>query len=278
MTVSTEKQGLSTTLLEFGLSEKEVAIYLALLEIGVAGANEIAKKSGINRSSAYVVIESLKKKGLISMTVDKKVQEYIAASPDTLLHIANEAHERSTKIQKNIENLLPELRALHTETTHKPKVLVYEGDEANKVSHYSTFGSSEFRIFKDLSGMTDSVPPDYIEKDAEKRKENGTTMYLISPNTKENTEIAERYIAAKPNDKIVLVPKEKFSKSGNNIGIGIYKDRIKFASAKDKFAIFIVNQAITDTLRDLFDLAMDQSQKVSPRDRKKSTRNKKRGL
>ena len=50
------------TLISVGFSEKEAAVYLALLELEVAGVTEIAKKSNIKRSSTYVVLESLKQK------------------------------------------------------------------------------------------------------------------------------------------------------------------------------------------------------------------------
>ena len=70
-------------LVNFGLSEKEAKIYLALLELEMATVFEVAKQSGINRSSAYVVLEGLKKKGLVGISDDKKVRRYIAASPET---------------------------------------------------------------------------------------------------------------------------------------------------------------------------------------------------
>lgn len=55
-------------LTEFGLSDKEARIYLALLELEIATAFDTAKHAGINRSSTYVVLESLKKKGLVWLT------------------------------------------------------------------------------------------------------------------------------------------------------------------------------------------------------------------
>ncbi len=78
----------------FGLSEKEGKIYLALLELEMATVFEVAKQSGINRSSAYVVLEALKKKGLVGISDDKKVRKYIAASPETLLHSAKTAAQK----------------------------------------------------------------------------------------------------------------------------------------------------------------------------------------
>ena len=42
---------------EFGLSEKEAKVYMASLEIGEATADQIAKHSGVNRSTTYVQIQ-----------------------------------------------------------------------------------------------------------------------------------------------------------------------------------------------------------------------------
>jgi|CXWK01.1.fsa_nt_gi sugar-specific transcriptional regulator TrmB len=263
MNVDAGKQLLHKALIEFGLGDKEARVYLALLELEAARANEISKKTSINRSSTYVVIESLKKKGLVSMSPDKSVQAYIAASPEMLLQNAKEQSDRSIKIKNNIEELLPELRALHKETAYKPKVIVFEGEEALKMSYHSTFKSKKFRIFKNLDEMKAVVPEDYIKNDSEKRKKEGVKMLLIAPDTKNNSEIVAEYKKYKSPDEFVLIPKNKFSSSNKNIGIGIYDDRVKFASGKDKFSIFIVNQAIADTLRDLFDLAWNETRKNS---------------
>ena len=55
-------------LINFGFSEKEAKIYLALLELEAATVFETAKLSGVNRSSAYVVLEALKKKGFVGIS------------------------------------------------------------------------------------------------------------------------------------------------------------------------------------------------------------------
>lgn len=250
---------INKSLLSLGLNDKEAKVYTSLLELGVVTANKIAKETGINRSSVYVVIESLRKKGLITLSsADKNIQSYIAVSPSTLLDMAKEMSQKSIDTQKKIEEVLPKLKNLHKKTEHIPQVLIYEGDEATKMSYYQAFGS-EFRIFKDLTGMKDVVPTDYVKKDAIRRRKQKIKMFMISPDTPENREVVETYKTNKSPDKFILIPKNKFSKSktSKNIGIGIFKDRVKFASGKDKFAIYIINQPIVDTLRDLFDLAWE---------------------
>src|SRR3989338_5448141 len=102
-------------LIEFGLSEKEAKIYLALLELEVATVTEVAETAGINRSSTYVVMEALKKKGLVSTSEDKKIQTYSAVSPEMLLEDAKNKAKRADAIKNNINDIVPELKALHKE-------------------------------------------------------------------------------------------------------------------------------------------------------------------
>ena len=42
-----------------GFSEKEARVYLALLELGPSTTTEIARKSKINRTTGYDILESL---------------------------------------------------------------------------------------------------------------------------------------------------------------------------------------------------------------------------
>lgn len=69
---------------ELGLSDKESKVYLALLEVETDSVIDLAKKTDINRTTIYPVLESLSKKGLISeVKVDKKIR-YAAESPERL--------------------------------------------------------------------------------------------------------------------------------------------------------------------------------------------------
>ena len=97
-------------LIDFGLSEKEAEIYIALLELEVATVQEIAKKTGINRSSSYVVLESLKKKGLVGISEDKSIQQFFASSPEVLLRAASESAKKQSSMLERIENIVPELK------------------------------------------------------------------------------------------------------------------------------------------------------------------------
>ncbi len=253
------------TLIEFGLSEKEAKLYISLLELEVAGVNEIARKAGINRSSAYVVIESLKKRGLVSVSVDKLIQEYVAASPDSLLRIAHDVSKKHSETKNKIEQILPELKALYKGTRHRPKVMVY--DDQEKINELCLSLNNEpnlqkIRVYEDPEGMYENLSKDFIETDCEMRSKKNIKMVMISPNTQLSKEIMQKYKSFKKSDEISLIPKNKFSYSKETVSVTVYEKKVKFYSVKDSFAIIIENDMIAETLKNIFDLAWAESKKL----------------
>ena len=50
----------------FGLSEKEIAIYLSLIELGPSSVREISNKSKVNRGTTYDILKALIALGIVS--------------------------------------------------------------------------------------------------------------------------------------------------------------------------------------------------------------------
>ena len=67
-----------------GLEDKEARVYVAMLELGPATVLEIAGKAEVTRPTAYVVIEALKKMGLVNTETRGKKQYFVAESPDQI--------------------------------------------------------------------------------------------------------------------------------------------------------------------------------------------------
>ena len=49
---------------KYGLSDKEVKVYLALLELGPSPVRKVAGKAGVNRGTTYDILKSLRDQGL----------------------------------------------------------------------------------------------------------------------------------------------------------------------------------------------------------------------
>ena len=83
-----EKQigGFQNALISLGLNQKEANVYFTLLTSGAGKVSEIAKKSDINRTTAYDILSSLSGKGLISISGKKPKQEYRCENPEKILN------------------------------------------------------------------------------------------------------------------------------------------------------------------------------------------------
>src|SRR3989338_11341295 len=109
-----------------GFLDKEISIYLSTLELGRGTVAEISRKAGINRSTGYVILDSLAGKGLISISGKEPKQEYMALSPSNLVQYINKEAEKQKKLAKAANELLPELISLHKKGD-RPRVRFYEG-------------------------------------------------------------------------------------------------------------------------------------------------------
>ncbi len=111
---------------QFGLSEKEVKIYLALLEFGPSSVRKLADQVAINRGTAYDVLKSLQGMGVVSYYHKATKQYFVAEDPNKLVEVAEKKVKDLTETKKNIINLLPELRSLQNKAGAKPVVKYYE--------------------------------------------------------------------------------------------------------------------------------------------------------
>lgn len=120
---------LKRKLVEFGLSDKESNVYLAMLELGPSSVQDIAKKGGVNRATTYVMIEALKRRGLVSSVEHGKKTFFASESPQHLLGIVGKELREAEEKKQRLENLMPQFMGLFNGIEDKPKVRYFEGEE-----------------------------------------------------------------------------------------------------------------------------------------------------
>ena len=117
-------------LLQLGLSESEINVFLALLQSGPSSVQDISRVSGINRVTIYSALANLEKKGLVAETKRGARRLFIAERPEELKAIVEEKREEIQKIHLNLDNLvLPVLKAINVSQENKPEIRFYEGLE-----------------------------------------------------------------------------------------------------------------------------------------------------
>ncbi len=110
---------------ELGFSEREIKVYLALLELGATKVGPIASKTRMQHSKIYQTLEKLIDKGLISYVIKSKTKYFQALDPKRILGIIQEKERRCNEI-------LPLLKKKREFSLEPQVARVYEGYQAIK--------------------------------------------------------------------------------------------------------------------------------------------------
>lgn len=120
-----KKEQIEGFLLDLGLTENESKVYLVGLSLGPTTILNLSKASGVRRTTVYMIVDSLKQKGLMHVEPRGFKQVYAAESPDKL--------ETVLEVKRaSLKKMLPELSALYNLRGGESTIKYYEGMEAIK--------------------------------------------------------------------------------------------------------------------------------------------------
>lgn len=100
------------TLKRLGFSDKEVLVYLCILERGKASAALISQFTKINRTTIYSVTKELIEKGVIAEELGGTNRYFTVLSPEDLRNTYAEEEAQLKKKKKNVEQAIVELAEL----------------------------------------------------------------------------------------------------------------------------------------------------------------------
>lgn len=231
----------------FGLGEHEALVYMALLETGEANIAQLTKKSGVNRSTVYLAIESLKEKGLIS-SIKKNKTLFYAEDPRRMI---DKLEERKEVLQKVMPNFLAVFALLEK----KPDIRYFEGEEGIKEIYKDilktpnqemlSWYSNDYKEFFDESFFFDYFIPE--------RKKNKIWLRAIYPEDESTRKLAASNESSLRQSRFIKNDKFKIEcelclYESNKIGIISYKDRL---------GVIIASQSIFNTLKSIFEVMWD---------------------
>lgn len=111
---------------QFGLSDKEIKVYLALLNYGPCSVRMLAQLAKINRGTTYDILKSLQKEGLVSYYHKATKQFFVAEDPSLLYGALEKRMNALENVKKDFGRIIPELKSLFN-NADKPVVTFYEG-------------------------------------------------------------------------------------------------------------------------------------------------------
>ncbi len=134
-------------LTDIGLSKSEIKVYFALLELGEETTGPIVKKAEIASGKAYLVLDKLLKKGLVTYVIKNNIKHYHANDPQLLLNYLKEKEVELKEKEKKLNLILPNLQLKFEEKKYRTRAELFEGPKGLKVA-------TDFALKKTNSGNT----------------------------------------------------------------------------------------------------------------------------
>lgn len=246
-------------LLEFGLSEKEANVYLALLELGPSSVQVVAEKAGVNRSTAYALCEALKKRGLVSEAEQEQRAVFIPESPQRLQEqLEKETQELDGK-RIRLHQAMPEFLALFHAVQHKPRVRYFDGWKGISAARASLMEVSldeEYLSFTCIDeGATMLARIEERERQRMARRLHGRLILALKP----GSSIPETDFSSW---NVRQIPYEQSPFSGE---LDIFGNTVALFIAKDEpMGLLLESPMLAAVFRSLFEASWKSAQEFHP--------------
>ena len=242
----------------FDLNLYEVKLWTAILSRGVSTAGELSDIGEGPRSRSYDVLESLEKKGFVTMKLGKPIK-YIAVQPEEVVdrakrHMNIEAAEKVRMLEATRDSeLMSELKTLFTQGINLVDPTELSGCMRGRHNLYNHIDFLVKEAKKSVNIMTTSAglvrKVDHLRASLERAKKKGVKIRIAAPITKEHAELIQslkdvaeirhvenakgRFCVVDGKDVVYTVLDDK--EAHPNYDIGIWTKSPYFASAMDDY-------------------------------------------
>lgn len=194
MAVKTDKP-VKNFLMDFGLTDKEVTVYMALLKSGPNTIMNLARETGIKRSTTHNTVEELVKKGLVSQTNYGERRMVVAEDPKKLEFLLEQQKWDMRKLEDNLGEIVKAIYETVPQVKENTKVEVkyYQGKEGTANIYRNAFSSKELRSYVNLAASSKAFPENKeIFLEMQKRNKDLIVKEIVEK-SQESLELAEYY-------------------------------------------------------------------------------------
>lgn len=250
-------QGLETKLKEIlvnaGLSDTELNAFIFLLTHDSAHrASEISKRTRLNRTTLYGVLNSLMEKGLVSQSEEKGVMKFQAIQPHLLVNYLNRSREKLILSIKKAEELVPAIeRARGQEQRYRPNMQFFDGvDGIKQVYEDLIANNKEKKVFgfTGIHAVYKLMGTEWINYILKYRPAMGVKWYALAVDSPESRNLYA-------NDEKHLRETKFFPSDYNfEVELAAYDDKVAAISFAEDYpwAMIINDKKIADTIKEIF--------------------------
>lgn len=243
---------------KIGLTEGEIRIYDALLELGESTRTQLAKKSGVSPSKIYDVANRLLEKGIISSVKKNGTIHFSAADPERLKDFLEQKEEDILKEKKIVDKILPTLLLKYQKTNDETDIEVFYGWKGMKTCYDDIakrlgkgdvnyiFGASMGQDWK----QADIFFQQYYRKVQKSRYK---IKIIFNENVRKHKPRTETYVKSVRHEVRYLY-QDTFSE------FNFYKDTVLFVMLlKKPIVIRVKNKEAADSFRKFFEIMWKQA-------------------
>lgn len=246
-----------TELARIGLTDGEVRIYGALLELGETTRTTLARKSGISPSKIYDVANRLLEKGIISAVKKNGVLHFAAADPVRLQEFLAHKEREIGQERALVTQLLPTLSAMYLKTKEETDIEVFYGWDGMRTVFddiIATLGPGDRNCIFGASQGHDSNQADlFFSQYYQRKRAKGFGTRIIFNEGVRTNKARTALFAHKP-DEMRFLHQETFTE------INTYADAVLFIMLLKKPTVIRVRSSeAAASFRQFFDTLWNQA-------------------
>lgn len=252
---------LSNKLQNIGFNDKEAKVYVSLLGLGQATAQQLSIRSGLKRSTTYVVLESLMNKGLASTVEKGKKTYFVALPPEEIQKVIKKDKEELEEKLAEAKKLVPELNLIFNVTQSRTDVKLFEGREGIKVAQAEVLKAKKkeaWNVFNpDLANKLFPFKPgkDHRQPFIKKIKSN-----LIIITDQDPAKVSYPYIDDVPDENKVYLSNKDFPFQADMLA---FDNKLIILSLTKLIGIMVENEEIVESFKTLFNMAFKYAKIVN---------------
>lgn len=170
---------MKTLIKKLGTNDKEAETFLKLLELGAQPVSVIAKQMDTPRSSMYLILDVLRKLGLVEEFTRGEIKFVKCISVKNLFDILGAQGREIEQTLSMLTDKLPELEAIENRLSVTPTIKFYEGKKSVMKMYEDVLKEEEFYAFFNPKLVKKAMPEYHFAVGENVRKNNGKAKEIL---------------------------------------------------------------------------------------------------
>ena len=147
---------------QLDFSAIEAKIYLTLLKTGPLTVQELAKKTGINRTATYSHLNTLLEKGVLIEVMRQSRKKLTAVEPEQLNYLIERKFDKVKALKSQFPEIINSINTsfIQTNDEHNVDVKYYKGKTGIKAMFDEALNAKELRSYANLAQLADVLSAD----------------------------------------------------------------------------------------------------------------------